>query len=181
MSAKLPWFEREFAGGVPVDKYPDIVERLRGTPARVEDKIRSVSPEIRTRRVGDTWTIQENVGHLLDLEPLWAGRVDDILDDTLAGMGTMREADPTNRKTHEAGHNSVSADALTAAFREIRMRFVTRMDRLDPTDFARSANHPRLRQPMRLVDLCLFVADHDDYHLARMTELADIAAREAAA
>ncbi len=172
MPAKLPWFERKFAFDLPVEKYPDVLERLRGTPARAEEKIKTLSPAILTRRVGDTWSIQENLGHLLDVEPLWAGRVDDIL----AGAETMREADLTNRKTHEGDHNSVTADALAEVFRLARQKLVTRLDGLDAEDFARSANHPRLQQPMRIVDLCLFVADHDDYHLARMTELTTIAA-----
>ena len=34
-----------------------------------------------------------------------------------------------------------------------------------------SALHPRLKTPMRTIDLFLFVADHDDHHLARITEL----------
>ena len=120
--------------------------------------------------MGDTWSIQENIGHLLDLEPLWAGRIDDIL----AGVETMREADLTNRKTHEANHHGTNVDTLAGAFREARHWLVARLGELDADDFARSANHPRLRQPMRIVDLCLFVADHDDYHLARTTELTRI-------
>ena len=172
MPAKLPWFERKFVFDYPVGKYPDVLERLRGTPARAEEKIKAISPAILTRRVGDTWSIQENLGHLLDAEPLWAGRVDDIL----AGAETMREADLTNRKTHEADHNSKNVNAVAEGFRQARQELVTRLDGLDPDEFARSANHPRLQQPMRIVDLCLFVADHDDYHLARMTELATIAA-----
>jgi hypothetical protein len=32
--------------------------------------------------------------------------------------------------------------------------------------------HPRLQQPMRVVDMAFFVAEHDDHHLARMTQLA---------
>ncbi len=173
MPVKLPWFERKFDFDFPVEKYADILERLRGTPARVEERIKSLSPGMLTRHVGDTWSIQENLGHLLDLEPLWAGRVDDVL----AGAETLREADLTNRKTHEANHNSASVGALTGSFRRMRERLVTRLDGLDGDDFARSADHPRLRRPMRLVDLCMFVADHDDYHLARMTQLANTAAR----
>jgi hypothetical protein len=108
---------------------------------------------------------------------LWAGRVDDLF----AGVETLREADLTNRKTHEARHNSVSIDALTESFRQMRHHLVTRLDQLNADDFAKTGNHPRLRQPMRLVDLCLFAADHDDYHLARMTELASVAGRAAPA
>ena len=167
MAAKLPWFERKFDFNFPAEKYPDIIERLRGTPARVEEKTSSLSLPMLTRRDGDTWSIQENIGHLLDVEPLWAGRVEDIL----AGNEAMREADLTNRKTHEANHNTAAIDTVTASFREARQQLVSRLDELDPESFARSARHPRLRQSMRIVDLCLFVADHDDYHLARMTEL----------
>jgi uncharacterized damage-inducible protein DinB len=43
---------------------------------------------------------------------------------------------------------------------------------LHPELFSRSALHPRLGMPMRLVDLMLFVAEHDDHHLASITELA---------
>lgn len=168
MPAKWPWFERKFDFGFPVEKHPDVIERLRGTPVRIEEMVRSYAPGILTRRVGDTWSIQENVGHLLDVEPLWAGRVEDIL----GGAEVMRPADLTNRATHEADHNSASIDALMQSFRTLRHRFVARLEELDTTAFGRSAKHPRLEQPMRVVDLCLFVADHDDYHLARMTELA---------
>ena len=34
-----------------------------------------------------------------------------------------------------------------------------------------SAHHPRLNKPMRVIDLAVFVADHDDYHLAQIDEL----------
>jgi hypothetical protein len=35
----------------------------------------------------------------------------------------------------------------------------------------RAALHPRLKTPMRIVDLAYFVAEHDDHHLARVREL----------
>jgi len=31
--------------------------------------------------------------------------------------------------------------------------------------------HPRLKQPMRLVDHLFFVAEHDDHHMARIWEM----------
>jgi hypothetical protein len=37
--------------------------------------------------------------------------------------------------------------------------------------FARSAIHPRLNIPMRLVDFVFFEAEHDDYHFTRINEL----------
>lgn len=170
MPAKYPWFERQFLFQFPAEKHPDILERLRGTPVRVEERIKPMAPERLTRRHLDTWSIQENVGHLLDLEPLWAGRVDDIV----AGLATMREADLSNTSTHQADHNSVNIDTLTASFRATRGRLVERLDQLPSEQFANACVHPRLKKSMRLVDLCLFVADHDDYHMARITELAKV-------
>lgn len=38
-------------------------------------------------------------------------------------------------------------------------------------ELMRTAAHPRLGQPMSVVDLCFFVAEHDDHHLATITEL----------
>jgi nitronate monooxygenase len=41
-----------------------------------------------------------------------------------------------------------------------------------------AALHPRLRVAMNVVDLAYFVSEHDDYHLARITELLREAAGE---
>ena len=168
MSAKLPWVERRWKFDFPVELYPDILERLRGTPARVEEAARGLPAGTLTRRETEgTWSIQENVGHLIDVGALWLGR----LEDFLAGAATLRPADMTNRKTHEAHHNDRPIAELLAGFRAERRQLIERLDGLEDSAFARTAQHPRLDTPMRLVDLCLFAADHDDYHLARIREL----------
>jgi hypothetical protein len=167
MSEKLKWGERTFSFTFPVEVYPEMIERLRGTPARLEDRVRSIGPEILTRREGDRWSIQENAGHLLDLETLVSGR----LDEYLAGAKTLHAADMSNRKTHEADHNQVSMSSILTDFRRDRTALVGRMDQLEPQVFATVAHHPRLNVPMRLVDMIFFQAEHDDYHLARISEL----------
>ena len=102
-----------------------------------------------------------------DLEPLWAGRLDDLL----GGIDELRPADLENRKTREADHNAAESGALLAAFRVVRTDVVNRLESTAAADMAREALHPRLKQPMRIVDLFFFVAEHDDHHLARITEL----------
>ena len=52
-----------------------------------------------------------------------------------------------------------------------RGKFVARLEGLSEADWSRSALHPRLQQPMRMVDLVFFTAEHDDYHVARISEL----------
>ena len=64
MPNRVPWTERKFNFDFPADIFPELIERVRGTPARVEEIVRSIPPEILTKREGDTWSIQENIGHL---------------------------------------------------------------------------------------------------------------------
>lgn len=167
MSKHLKWSERTFQFTFPIEVYPEMIERVRGTPARLEDRVRSIAAEILTKRDGERWSIQENAGHLLDLESLFSGR----LDEYLAGAKTLQAADMSNRKTYEANHNQVSMQLILTDFRARRTQLVTRLDKLESQTFAAVAHHPRLNVPMRLVDMLFFQAEHDDFHLARISEL----------
>ncbi len=167
MSERVAWTERTFNFDFPVGLYRELMERLRGTPVRVEELIRSVSADRLTVRPDEGWSIQQNVGHLLDLEELFAGR----LDDYDAGIDMLRPADMTNRKTHQADHNDKPIESILIAFAEARAELVRRFESLDPARFGQTAMHPRLNQPMRIVDMMYFQAEHDDYHLARISQL----------
>jgi len=174
MVERLLWFERKFSFDfLPVWMYPNVVERVRGTPARLEDLTRALSPEILTRRDNDKWSIQEHAGHLLDAEPLGMSR----LDDYEAGAATLHAADEENRKTHEANHNSNSNEKILSTFRAERMEFVRRLDDYDEAFVQRVALHPRLKMEIRVLDLIFFIAEHDDHHLARISELIRLSAK----
>lgn len=164
--AKLPWVDRKFSFPDDVRTYPDVIERFRGTRARLEDRVRGLPRAALTRSDGG-WTILQNIGHLLDLEPLWDGR----LDDFLAGKPELRAADISNRASNEADHNARDAKDLLAAFRRERARQAAKLESLAEADFSRVSVHPRLKVSLRLVDAVAFVCAHDDYHLARIAEL----------
>ncbi|MFH1144962.1 MAG: DinB family protein [Candidatus Eisenbacteria bacterium] len=169
----MPWIERRFAFDTPVSLFPPLLERLRGTPARIEERVRDLPPEMLRRREADTWSIQENAGHLLEVERLWHGR----LDDYEAGCQVLRAADMENRRTRDADYTRRAMEEILVAFRDSRMRLVARLETLDAAAVERTATHPRLNRPMRIVDLVLFAAEHDDHHLTRMTELVRAFAR----
>ncbi len=167
MSAVPVWFERKFDFSFPVEQYPNLSIRLRGTPARIEEMLRDVPRDRIVRKAQGKWSAQEHAGHLLDLEPLWLARVDDFLKDE----ETLTVADLRNRKTDEANHNARSLNQILAEFRNERLRLLDRVAKLQAQDFGRTRLHPRLKQPMRLVDHLYFVAEHDDHHLAKIWEL----------
>ena len=133
----------------------------------MEDRVRSLPHATLTARHNDKWSIQENVGHLRDLEPLWIRRAEQVL----AGQTELAVADLTNRGTDEANHNAARLDSILKEFRALRLRLVSVLEGADAPALERTARHPRLGTPMRLIDIAFFTAEHDDHHLARITEL----------
>jgi uncharacterized damage-inducible protein DinB len=161
------WFERKFEFMFPVELYPNLCARLRGTPARMEDIFRGRPREILIGKPDGKWSAQEHAGHLLDLEPLWLARVSDFE----AGGTELTAADLTNRKTHEANHNARPLEEILIEFRRARGELLDRLERMDSNLLSRSLLHPRLKTPMRLADHLYFVVEHDDHHVAYMWAL----------
>jgi uncharacterized damage-inducible protein DinB len=166
---RLRWFDRKFEYAFPVELHSEILERLRGTPGRLAERTSKLSREILTRRLEQRWSIQENVGHIVDLD---GGIFFTRLAAYRNGEPMLPAADLTNGGTDAAHHNDRSIDEVLARAREARSRFVAELESYDDAMFSRVSTHPRLGTPMRLVDMMFFVAEHDDHHLATITELA---------
>lgn len=161
------WFDRSFNFENNQKIFPSILERLSGTPIRLEEKVKELSEKILTFSMDKTWTIKENIGHLIDLEPLWQGRLEDIVN----GQIELRSTDLQNTQTDLADHNGTWLHELLYEFREKREKTILALQSINDETVLKSALHPRLKKPMRTMDLFLFVAEHDDHHLARITEL----------
>ena len=160
------WFDRKFPFMLDNGLLLDIIERLEGTPVRLAGKINQIS--IPKNVVFDErWSIKKEIGHLLDLEPLWLERASQIINND----SQLKPADLTNRKTHETNHDERNMPDLVSEFREARQQLVNLLREVKDEDLEKSATHPRLGTPMRLTDLAYFVAEHDDHHLAKITQL----------
>tara|TARA_R110002050_G_scaffold110892_1_gene223535 strand:- start:23182 stop:23709 length:528 start_codon:yes stop_codon:yes gene_type:complete len=164
---QIKWFERKFDFASEQNIFPSIIERLDGTSMRLQKKIENVSSEVLEIKIDDRWSIKENIGHLIDLEPLWQGRLEDILQN----KAYLRPTDLDNRKTDLAQHNKKDLNNLLSQFQNLRNITMRKLNVLTAEDVYKSALHPRLEKPMRIMDLFLFVAEHDDHHLAKMTEI----------
>ena len=158
----LPWLDYRWSFDFPAAMLPAIATRLRGTPARLEELLRDAPEAVRQRRPAGGWSVQEHAGHLVSVEALWQVR----LDEYLAGAATLTAADMSNRRTEATDWNSRPLAELLAEFRAGRAGFTARLAALTLADAERTALHPRLDRPMRLVDMCYFAAEHDDHHLA---------------
>lgn len=170
---QVKWFDRKFEFVSEQNILPSIIERLEGTPIRLDHKIHLIPKKYLTIRHEEKWSIQENIGHLADLEPLWQDRLGDIL----GGAEYLRTADLENKKTNAAKHNKKDVNQLLHDFQNLRRTTVAQLNQLSEEDAFKYALHPRLHQPMRVMDLFLFVAEHDDHHLARISELSRLLTR----
>lgn len=167
MELKQKWFDRKFTFDIDKNSFPLIVERLRGTPARIDDRLRRINPEHLTKRISDEWSIQENIGHLFDLEQVWNTRLEDILNNN----EYLTEVDLTNKITNDAEHNEKDLSEILIPFQIRRSRLVEKLERIPEDSIEKYALHPRLKTPVRIIDLAYFIAEHDDHHLALVTTL----------
>jgi hypothetical protein len=166
---RTPWTARTFSFDFPEGWIYNIAERLRGTEGRLRTITSGLSKEQLIFKSNDEWCIQEHVGHLLDLEELHEGRIDDFIN----GKSTLRAADMTNRKTFEADHMTKDLQQILNEFSTARNRFISRLLALSDEVQSSKALHPRLKTPMRPVDVAYFTAEHDDHHLASIRMIRD--------
>jgi len=167
---KTKWVEKKFEFDLAQDEFASILNRLRETPEKIEQLLYSISPEILKRKIDDKWSIQDHIGHIIDLEELHEGR----LDDFIKGAEDLRAADMTNKKTHEANHNQKEILDLLQELRITRQKFINRLEVLDDSVLSHVSIHPRLNKPMRPIDMAQFVAEHDDHHIYSIIEITNI-------
>jgi uncharacterized damage-inducible protein DinB len=161
------WFDKKFQFDLSEDHYGSVLKKLRETPENIAQLVAHFPEEVLTKRIENRWSIKENIGHLIDLEALHNGRIDDFI----AGKEILRPADVKNKKTNEANHNSKKITDLVNELKVAREEFVKRMKHLDEKTLSRISMHPRLNQPMRPIDMAQFVLEHDEHHIETIKEL----------
>jgi uncharacterized damage-inducible protein DinB len=164
---QVKWFDRKFDFDFKENIFPLIQSRLKETPEQLFRIVKPIPIQFLSVRVDDKWSIKENIGHLTDLEPLWQRRLEDII----SGAEEMHPADLSNSKTDQANHNRRTADDLLNEFAAVRNQTLAMIENTGEEIIFKSSLHPRLKTPMRTMDLFLFVAEHDDHHLNRISSI----------
>ena len=164
---KQKWFDKKFEFKYSPAYYDSLLNELMKTPEKISQIVSSLPEEMLTKKIDNRWSIKENIGHLIDLEELHDGRIDDFI----SGKEILRPADLNNRKTDEANHNSKNISQLLIQLKQVRENFLERLSDLDASVRERVAIHPRLKQPMRPIDMAQFVLEHDEHHIQTIKEL----------
>lgn len=166
MVTATPWFQRSFHFDFPVGIFPSIFSRLEGSLFRLSAILQNADDDYSSYNK-DGWSVKEHLGHLFDLEDLWWKRLNDFVEN----KALLTAADLNNTKTKEAGHNEKTLEQLMQLFIAERQKILETIYSFDAAMLSRTSVHPRLQQPMRLIDAVYFVAEHDDHHIAAISNL----------
>jgi len=162
MIAPMSWLNRRFTLDLPLEWFPAVVERLRGTPARAESLIVGAPEALLSLRPQGKWSVKDHIGHLHDLCELDEARLNAFRSD----VGVLPAADMDNARTHSADHYLRPTHEVLTGFRTARLELVRDLEALTSEQVSTVAHHPRLQKPMRVIDWAFFVAEHDDHHMA---------------
>jgi len=167
MENKVIWFKRDFEFNLKSEMFAIQVDRLRGTPARLEERVTNISDNALIQSEAEKWSVKQTIGHLIICFDLWEPRLVDFKN----REKELHPADLNNTKSKETNFNDQSLDDLLKQFRAKQENMVAVFESFSDEDASLSAFHPRLQKPMRLIDLAYFIAEHDDHHLAIITDL----------
>lgn len=160
MKTEVPWFERNLDFGKPKQILPYYLERLEGTIARIEKKLRSAPDDLLSEQHNGKWSVKQNVGHLAEVDEIANIRIDEII----SGISPMTPA------VFELRHNynEMSVEQLIEHFTIRRKSNLKKYSELTERDLDKKSLHPRLKVLMTPVDLAWFDAEHDDHHLVKI-------------
>jgi len=162
MIERLPWFDRKFTFGLPAAMLPFYLERLSGTAARMEEKVRGLTDKLLSERFDGKWSVKQNIGHLAEVDQISNKRIDEMV----SGAETLSPAvfEPQD-------YNPWPIEKVIAFFRDARKSNLDRYKRLSANHLSLASTHPRLKVKMNPVDLAFFDAEHDDHHLLKITDI----------
>lgn len=155
------WFDRQFDSNTGSEYFNEFLQQLDHFPAVLNKLLKSCPIEVSTRKMGDKWSVNENIGHLILLEDLWRIRFRDIKE----GKPDMSPADLNNTATDESSFNNMLFEELIKNLVSERHKTIAMLQKMSEEDFLKTSMHPRLHQPMNIIDLMYFVAEHDLHHL----------------
>ena len=167
MMIRQKWFDHKFQLGIDPGWTENIMCRIKDAEMRIAFHVQGLSNAQLSTQVDNTWSIKEHIGHMIDLEILWMDRFNQFNKK----VPELIPTDLENRKTHLANHNDQSIDALLTTFSKEREQLINTFNSLDPDALYHEALHPRLKMPMKPVDLLFFVAEHDNHHITSIIKI----------
>jgi hypothetical protein len=148
---------------------PSITAHLSALEAFPEELKRQVhgldEGALRYRPAADAWSAVEIVGHIMEVEALWAGRFRQIL----AAEHPVFPAYDRDEVVRQRDYKNKQPGGILIAFVEQRAELVAFLRVLRPAQLARTGEHPT-RGSISVADGIGILADHDRAHSQQIAD-----------
>ena len=122
---------------------------------------------LRYKPLPDKWSILEILGHLADIEIVYAYRLRQMLADEKPVIAPMDQ----NAWARNLGYMEALAPELVAAYGLNRHQNVKLLKRLTPADLEKTAFHPEYQKNQTVAEIVERMATHGANHLAQIEKL----------
>lgn len=140
------------------------LEALAAFPALLRKRLQTLDDAVlRFRPQPDAWSIIEIVGHIVEVNALWVGRIRHIL----AAEYPMFPPYNPDAAVRNRDYQHKQVDGLLTAFAEQRADLVAFAHLLQPTQLARTGEHA-VRGTVSVADALAILAAHDQSHDAQI-------------
>jgi hypothetical protein len=153
-------------------KHLDAAER---SPKEIAAAVTGLSPDVlRYKPAPEKWSILEILGHLADIEIVYAYRLRQMLADTKPVIAPMDQ----DAWAKNLGYMDIPAPELVALYGLNRHSTLRLLRRLKPTDLEKSAYHPEHKADVTVARLVEMMAGHGANHLQQIEKLKREAAKK---
>jgi uncharacterized damage-inducible protein DinB len=148
-----------------MDEFAAHIAKLCAFPAHLQTVVASLTDAQLQFKPANEWSVIENIGHLIDIDELYVGRVDRILAEERPEFPRF-EPDPL---VATKGYQQMDAHALLQQFIATRQATIDGLSTIEPDELDRAGMHAVYGE-MTLRRLVDHLANHDQKHLVQIHE-----------
>jgi len=144
------------------------LELSEKSPKEIAAAVSGLSPEVlHYKPAPEKWSILEILGHLVDIETVYAYRLRQMLADEKPVIAPMDQ----DAWARNLGYMEVPAPELVALYGLNRHHSLRLLRRLKPADLEKSAYHPELQKQVTVGRIVEQMSGHGANHLAQIEKL----------
>lgn len=144
------------------------LEAAEKSPKEIAAAVSGLSPAaLHYKPAPEKWSILEIMGHLADIEIVYAYRLRQMLADQNPIIAPMDQ----DAWARNLGYMDMAAPELVAVYGLNRHHNLRLLRRLKPADLEKSAFHPERKQDVTVARLVEMMAGHGVDHLAQIERL----------
>ena len=144
------------------------IEAAEKSPKEIAAAVSGLAPAVlRYKPAPGKWSIQEILGHLADVEIIYAHRLRQMLADKEPVIAPIDQ----DAWARNLGYLETPAPELVALYGLNRHHNVRLLKRLKPEDLERTAFHPEIQRNVTVADLVGRMSTHGANHLEQIERL----------